>query len=158
MGMKALSIRQPWAGLIVAGIKDIENRSRRTTHRGPLLIHASQRRARRTLAEIASKYGLSLSDELVKLCELTGGIVGEVTIVDCVSASASKWFDGAVSGGKPNWGYILRDARLLPFRRALGRLGVFEGPPDCHPNCHRTALDSSIPSGTAGQRESPVGQ
>jgi hypothetical protein len=40
-GLKALAVRQPWAWLIVNGFKDIENRSRRIHHRGPLLIHAS---------------------------------------------------------------------------------------------------------------------
>ena len=40
--MKVLSIRQPWAYLIVAGYKDIENRKWYTNHRGPLLIHASK--------------------------------------------------------------------------------------------------------------------
>mgnify|MGYP002359850962 FL=1 len=38
--MKALSIRQPWAGLIIHGYKDIENRDWPTRYRGPLLVHA----------------------------------------------------------------------------------------------------------------------
>jgi hypothetical protein len=41
--MKELSIRQPWAWLIIAGHKDVENRSWTTTYRGPLLIHAARR-------------------------------------------------------------------------------------------------------------------
>src|SRR5437016_10859136 len=41
--MKALSVRQPWAWLIVNGHKDIENRSWQTKFRGKLLIHAGQR-------------------------------------------------------------------------------------------------------------------
>ncbi|HDU8694716.1 TPA: ASCH domain-containing protein, partial [Morganella morganii subsp. morganii] len=40
--MKAISIRQPWAWLIVNGHKDIENRSWRTKYRGQVLVHASQ--------------------------------------------------------------------------------------------------------------------
>lgn len=40
--MKALSIRQPWAWLIVNGFKDIENRSWDTKYRGLVLIHASK--------------------------------------------------------------------------------------------------------------------
>lgn len=39
--MKALSIRQPWAWLIVNGHKDIENRSWPTRFRGKFLVHAS---------------------------------------------------------------------------------------------------------------------
>jgi hypothetical protein len=38
--MKALTVRQPWATLLVTGRKRIETRSRDTKHRGPLVIHA----------------------------------------------------------------------------------------------------------------------
>ena len=41
--MKALSVRQPWAELIVAGLKDVENRTWRTDYRGPVLIHAGMK-------------------------------------------------------------------------------------------------------------------
>jgi len=41
--MKAISIRQPWAGLIALGIKDIEIRSWNTNYRGPILIHAAKK-------------------------------------------------------------------------------------------------------------------
>lgn len=38
--MKALTVRQPWATLLVAGIKHMETRTRDTKHRGVLAIHA----------------------------------------------------------------------------------------------------------------------
>jgi hypothetical protein len=38
--MKALSLTQPWASLVVAGAKKLETRSWPTYYRGPLLIHA----------------------------------------------------------------------------------------------------------------------
>jgi hypothetical protein len=41
--MKAVSIKQPWASLIAAGIKTIEVRAWPTDHRGPLLICSSRR-------------------------------------------------------------------------------------------------------------------
>lgn len=40
-GMKVLTVREPWAWLIVMGLKDVENRSWDTKYRGPVLIHAS---------------------------------------------------------------------------------------------------------------------
>jgi hypothetical protein len=40
--MKALTIIQPWASLIVLGEKRIETRSWRTKYRGPILIHAGK--------------------------------------------------------------------------------------------------------------------
>lgn len=39
--MKALTLTQPWASLIMLGAKRIETRSWRTHYRGPLAIHAS---------------------------------------------------------------------------------------------------------------------
>jgi hypothetical protein len=39
--MKIITIRQPWAHLIVNGSKNIENRTWPTSYRGPVLIHAS---------------------------------------------------------------------------------------------------------------------
>jgi hypothetical protein len=41
--MKAISILQPWATLIVLGHKHFETRSWATKHRGPLLIHSGRR-------------------------------------------------------------------------------------------------------------------
>jgi hypothetical protein len=41
--LKAITLLQPWASLLAAGIKTIETRSWNTNHRGPLLIHASQK-------------------------------------------------------------------------------------------------------------------
>lgn len=42
--MRALTIRQPWAGSFFAGVnpKDVENRSFATEYRGPVLVHAGQ--------------------------------------------------------------------------------------------------------------------
>lgn len=39
-GMTTITIRQPWASLIAAGVKRVENRVWKTKHRGPLFIHA----------------------------------------------------------------------------------------------------------------------
>lgn len=38
--MKALSIQNPMAVLVAAGIKDVENRGQRTNYRGRILIHS----------------------------------------------------------------------------------------------------------------------
>lgn len=43
--MKAISIRQPWAGAVALGWKDVENRSQMFSHRGYTLIHAGQQLA-----------------------------------------------------------------------------------------------------------------
>lgn len=38
---RALTVRQPWAYSIASGLKDIENRTWQTSHRGWLAIHAA---------------------------------------------------------------------------------------------------------------------
>jgi hypothetical protein len=88
--MKVLSIRQPWAWLIVNGYKDIENRTWRTNIRGPVLIHAGKEpdHERIPLFEALSFRGMDCTDME------RGGIVGVATITDCVTESASPWFAG----------------------------------------------------------------
>lgn len=41
--MKALSLWQPWASLVILGAKRIETRSWYTSYRGPLVIHAASK-------------------------------------------------------------------------------------------------------------------
>lgn len=41
--IKAISLWQPWATLVILGVKRFETRGKRTNYRGPLLIHAAQR-------------------------------------------------------------------------------------------------------------------
>jgi hypothetical protein len=120
--MKILSIRQPWAALIVAGLKDIENRTWRTAHRGPLLIHASSTPDRVSLAEIGARVGIDAAELRRRLAVVVhrGGIVGVVHVVDCVTAHSSPWFVGPI-------GWVLREARPLPFCPMRGRLRLFRG-------------------------------
>ena len=50
-----------------------------------------------------------------------GGIVGSVELVDCVTASDSRWFFG-------KYGFLLRDPQGLPFNPCRGQLGFFDIP------------------------------
>jgi hypothetical protein len=115
--LRALSLRQPWAWLVVNGHKDIENRSWRTNHRGPLLIHASRNRSLTTsknLSAIEKKYRVRLPRDFD-----LGGIVGIVDVVDCLKRHPSKWkFRGS-------WGWVLENPRRLPFRQCKGTVGFF---------------------------------
>ncbi len=72
--MKVLTIKQPWAQLIIEGYKKYEFRSWKTKYRGKILIHA----------------GMSLEKDIVprfldyKLNFTLGAIVGEAELVDCI--------------------------------------------------------------------------
>ena len=115
--LPVLSIRQPYAWLVVNGIKDIENRSWRTNHRGPLLIHASANQADLYTDVIEA----CLSNGQVSMPEAydVGGVVGIVDVVDCVRRHSSPWKHG------PSWGWVLANARPLIFRECKGAVGFF---------------------------------
>lgn len=72
--MKALTVKEPWASLIMSGYKKYEFRGWKTNYRGKLLIHA----------------GMSLEKDMVKRFEdynldyKMGYILGEVELVDCI--------------------------------------------------------------------------
>jgi hypothetical protein len=121
--MRALSIRQPWAWLIVNGFKDIENRDWETFYRGQVLVHAGLTMPLRYYDEVQQWVGEEFNIQLPDPAELQrGGIVGVMTITGCVRESASVWFQ---PGG---FGFQLRDARPLPFHPCKGRLQFFDVP------------------------------
>ncbi|KVZ27004.1 hypothetical protein WL14_00740 [Burkholderia cepacia] len=135
--MKALSIRQPWAHLIVSGYKDIENRTWRTSYRGPLLIHASKGMTRAEY-ENAMRFAIVADvsyEELKRFDESErGGIVGVVDVHDCVPPSrrTSPWhMEGC-------YGIAVRNARALTFIPCTGRLGIFDVSPDVVALLHET--------------------
>jgi ASCH domain len=87
--LRALSVRQPWAWLIVNGYKDIENRTWQTRHRGPLLIHAGVSKSdlkEELLASIEQRYGVRLPRSFEH-----GGVIGLVDVTDCKKRTQSPW-------------------------------------------------------------------
>jgi hypothetical protein len=123
---KALSIRQPWAWLILHAGKDIENRdwkpgNRDLSFRGDFYIHvgrnlygtAIERESIRAWARRTFNVVVPSDDELA-----TGGIVGQANVIDVVRASSSPWFTGP-------YGLVLADVRPLPFKSCSGKLGFF---------------------------------
>jgi hypothetical protein len=122
--VKALSIRQPWAWLIVNGHKPLENRTWTTPcPRGPLLIHAGKSMTRAewascelTVRAIAPHVALP---SLEALQHQLGGIVGRCTLSGWVHEHPSPWFFGP-------YAFTLEDARPLPFTPCRGALGFFD--------------------------------
>jgi hypothetical protein len=121
----ALSIRQPWAWLIVHGFKDIENRDWPTNFRGRLLVHAGQTMAHRyydETCEVLLRMGL-LPASMPAYEDLPrGGLVGWTHVTDCHQHHPSPWKqDGS-------HGFVLRDSRPISFVPLKGRLGFFNVP------------------------------
>ena len=124
--MKDLSIRQPWAWLIMNGGKDIENRSWHTNFRGRFLVHAAKGMTREEycdalelvmrVAHIDVLRGFPMFGDLER-----GGIIGSVELVDSVDTSDSGWYMGQK-------GFVLRDPKPMPFIPYKGRLQFFDVP------------------------------
>jgi len=75
----ALSVRQPWASLIVLGLKTIEIRSWSTDYRGCLFIHASK----------------TLDDRAMKRFQIenpsVGALIGTVELIRVERFTESTW-------------------------------------------------------------------
>ena len=122
-----LSVRQPWAWLIVNGWKNIENRDWPTRVRGRVLIHASKTMTQDdwlacSLFLQGFSWGCDLLDKMPLPGKLErGGIVGEAVILDCVKRHDSEWFCG-------EYGFVLAEQKPLPFVPYRGMLGFFRVP------------------------------
>lgn len=108
--MKALSIRQPWAWLIVNGYKDIENRDWSTKLRGRIWIHTGAHQVTKEeyeqFVEKCRRHQIRNYPE--REAFQTGGIVATVEIVDCVTKSTSPWFEG-------KYGFVIKNPRTTRF-------------------------------------------
>lgn len=72
--MKVLTIREPWASLIINGYKKYEFRSWKTNYRGKILIHTSQKIEKEMLSRFKD-YNLNC---------VRGSIIGEAELTDCI--------------------------------------------------------------------------
>jgi activating signal cointegrator 1 len=106
--MKALTICQPYAQLIAAGEKLVENRTWQTHYRGPLLIHAGVSRA---WLDGARTEGMAF-----------GAIVAAAELVDCLHIDRIKagvyrdrhpWLEEHPHAHGP-WCWVLADVTALP--------------------------------------------
>lgn len=118
--MKALSIRQPWAWLIVHAGKNIENRSWRTHYRGRFLVHAAKGMTRQEYDDAKAWAHACGVSEVPAFRDLKrGGVIGSVELVNVLDHSDSPWFMGPKA-------FVLRDPQPLAFMPLRGRLGFFE--------------------------------
>jgi hypothetical protein len=127
--LPALSIKQPWAALIVRGLKSIEVRTWPTIQRGWILIHASSQED-----ELVEGWK-RVPEYAAKLSQLRGGILGAACLVDCRTYRDRKEFsrDQKRHLNRPEWfrepalyGFVLERAIELPFHKIPGWVKFFE--------------------------------
>lgn len=115
--MKALSIRQPWAWLIVNGHKAVENRRWKSAYKGPLAIHAGKKFDRLGYNFVRSCFpDIAMPDP--EAFE-RGGIVGMAEMTGCVTCSDDRFFAGP-------YGFTLQTAKPCGFIPMAGKLSFFE--------------------------------
>ena len=138
--MKALSLTQPWASLVVLGMKRWETRRWRTSYRGYLLIHASKRLPAECQALCREEpFKSALGGHVLP----TGAIIGQVKLTGCfgtasVDRTVREYFGGlrippddrerAFGDYSPGrWAFRLENpvwfSEPLPYS---GSLGIFE--------------------------------
>jgi len=112
--MKALTVRQPWAGLIARGTKDVENRTWEPTIAigERFAIHAGR---------MDPNVDVEWWDPADELCHVRGLVIATVRLVDVVRDSRSEW-------ARPgHWHWVLEDPRRTrrPVR-VRGALGLWD--------------------------------
>lgn len=122
--MKALTIKEPWATLIIEGYKEYEFRSWKTNYRGKILIHAGKS-LERDQAKKFKVYNLEYS---------CGEIIGEADLVDCIKVTDE--FDNELkkknslvygnSGHVQNCGWKLENIKKYDKKiKVNGKLGLW---------------------------------
>ncbi|MFQ5474211.1 MAG: HIT domain-containing protein [Candidatus Nanoarchaeia archaeon] len=122
--MKALSLRQPFAELILSGKKKIELRKWNTKFRGEFYIHA----ARGIYPELKNYLGVDV-DNVPR-----GDIVGKATLVKVKKYETKEEFEKDIGKhcarsyfkGKPIYGFVLENikrVRPIPYK---GKLNFFD--------------------------------
>lgn len=163
--MKAITIKQPLASLIIEGIKDVENRTWKTNFRGRVLVHAAAK-------QIDSKdlFSIEKANEIpsdlledIEDCNLpTGAIIGSVEIVDCVINHTSIWAEKTpyaylgkltVECQPPIYNFVLANPIKFPEPIPMkGKLSFWESEcevlkcPNCGGYCLHDNRDVGMPN------------
>ena len=117
--MKALSLKQPWAELILQGKKKIELRKWNTKFRGKFLIHASKIPDKESMLKFNFK-NLPI-----------GAIVGKAELIDVKKYESDKEFskDKNLHLADSSWGtygFLLKNAKRIKPISAKGKLNFWE--------------------------------
>ena len=124
----ALSLKQPWATLLVYGRKTIEVRRWPTVRRGSILIHAAR------VPDPREAAWALVPAELREAARIVGGIIGRSRLTGCVAyrdlgsfmadqnrhLNEPSWFHGGVM-----YGFTFVNAAPLPFRPYSGWMRFF---------------------------------
>ncbi len=122
--MKAITIKQPWASLIVNGYKKYEFRSWKTNYRGELYIHAGKG---------IDKEGMKRVESL-NLKYPKSRIIGKVIIEDCIELNdkvnkkinSENEFIYGKDINRKGYAWVIKESELLNIEKEInGKLGLW---------------------------------
>ena len=121
--MKVLTIKEPWASLIINGYKKYEFRSWKTSYRGKILIHAGKSLEKEMLKKL-NNYNLEC---------ISGAIIGEAEIVDCILVNTQldnelRNIDSIVYGNNHIGSYAWKLENVKKYNKPIyinGKLGLW---------------------------------
>ncbi len=125
--MKVLTIKEPYASIIMSGLKEYETRSWKTNYRGKIYIHASIKidddlKSRNDLQKLVYDNNITLKP---------GYILCEAYLDDCIymndmfikNVSDKEKMVGRYELGRYAW--HLSDIRVIEPVQAKGKLGIW---------------------------------
>lgn len=124
----ALSLKQPWAALLVAGRKTIEVRKWNTGYRGELLIHAAR------VDDERSEAWAHVYESVRPLAELRRGVIGVAVLAEVRAyggfdafekdrqrhLNETDWYEAGM------YGFRFERCRVVPFVGVPGYVRLFE--------------------------------
>ena len=116
--IKVLCTKEPFGYLILAGIKNIENRCWQTHYRGELYISTSKAPypdEEQYIRDLENHYGVKIPREELRY----GGIIGKVELVDVVTKSKSPWYQQGY------YGFVLKAPRRVEFTPIKSQRMIF---------------------------------
>ena len=128
MTQYALSLKQPWAALLVHGLKTVEVRRWPTARRGRVLIHAAR------IPDERPEAWAHVPPALLDTALLRGGLIGAGELTGCVAYRSLEAFraDQARHLNESSWfmppvlyGFTFRALGVLPFRPCPGWMRFF---------------------------------
>ncbi len=140
--MKVLTVRQPYATLIISGIKHIENRSWQPVYRGIIAIHAASK-----VDKVSWHYARKQCEALGIPCPAEdsvpyGAIIGTVGLMGVVYTNVDDQIDGDYPHYEQDWlkwwdtddyGWIFKNPNPVENIPIKGKLHLWDLPPDLEP-------------------------
>ena len=125
--MKVITIKQPFASLIAAGLKEYEFRTWKTNYRGEILIHAGKGIDKDAMKKF----------EFLNLDYPTGCIIAKVKLMDCVPVTEAVKeelreknflvYSGTTeNAGWNGYGFKLENVETMEPIFVNGMLGLWE--------------------------------